>query len=78
MAEREYVMITVLHGSRMIPLEVEKIRVCKADSIYGDDRRVLVDLFGSRVGERSKLGLTGSKENVCRFLRKLADKIEAK
>jgi hypothetical protein len=71
-------MITVLHGGKMAPLEVEKIRICNADSIYGDDRRVLVDFFGSRVGERSKLALTGNKENVCRFLRKLADKIEAK
>jgi hypothetical protein len=71
-------MITVLAGKRMAPLEVEKIRICAADSIYGDERRVLVDLFGSRVGERSKLGLTGNRENVAKFLRTLAAKIEAK
>ena len=71
--------ITVFSGSRKIKqVSLDQIRVSRAESLYGDGKRVCVDMFGGRVGENPQLGLAGNKESVVSFLRGLASYIESK
>lgn len=71
--------ITVFSGSRKVKqVSLEQIRVSRAESLYGDGKRVCVDMFGGRVGENPQLGLTGNKASVVSFLRGLASYIESK
>ena len=71
--------ITVFSGSRKIKqVSLDQIRVSRAESLYGDGKRVCVDMFGGRVGENPQLGLAGNKASVVSFLRGLATYIESK
>jgi hypothetical protein len=71
--------ITVYSGNRkMKQVNLDQIRVSRADSLYGPGKRVSVDLFGGRVGENPQVGLAGNKASVVSFLRGLASYIEGK
>lgn len=71
--------ITIYSGKRVMhQVNLDKIRISRAESITGKGKRIAVDLFGSRVGENPKLGLAGDKASVVCFLRRLASQIESK
>lgn len=70
--------ITIYSGTRKLStVKLEQVRLTRTNSLYGPSRRISVDLFGGRVGETTKLGMTGSKESMVAFLKGLVRKLES-